>query len=497
MSHYGQDNDKQASSLMDGVPVKISEKYKPPRKINLPVGYQNRAPLASVDEVYDFSLENTVLRKIAEWRKLQEQLVSRRRENIKQHNAEKKDASSKGETDWNVPATVSTSVSVTANSADASTSHCQQQQQQQASQQQQQQQQQASQQQQQQQQLLQQYASILTPVPISMPLSTTTHHKNHSHHFNLSDFETDTSDPFDTVELKTINDMEELAHVLQPTIPVTSTVPNCYTLPYNSSQHYGMVVESNKDSVILPHLNGLTGYRMMRDGGFATLPVQQKSSANVNYPNLWGDSYNEATTNQRSSQQDGAGYGALSKSVPDIMKELDRELKEKRRGPTPPTVMSSRPASLGSTGLENWKPWPDLDSPDQSAALKTTNKEKCACPLPNPFAELSVEEQNLAIHISEMGFPLPRTARACQLVGSDDKKMVEFLLLVQALEERGYPGDRAERALTVNECDLKEAERCLEATTQLLDLGFPEDRVAEALANCNNDRDQALEHLIS
>ncbi|XP_049836600.1 ubiquitin-associated protein 1-like isoform X2 [Schistocerca gregaria] len=285
MSHYGQDNDKQASSLMDGVPVKISEKYKPPRKITLPVGYQNRVPLASVDEVYDFSLENTVLRKIAEWRKLQEQLVSRRRENIKQHNAEKKD--------------------------------------------------------------------------------------------------------------------------------------------------------------------------------------------------------------------DGAGYGALSKSVPDIMKELDRELKEKRRGPTPPTVMSSRPASLGSTGLENWKPWPDLDSPDQSAALKTTNKEKCACPLPNPFAELSVEEQNLAIHISEMGFPLPRTARACQLVGSDDKKMVEFLLLVQALEERGYPGDRAERALTVNECDLKEAERCLEATTQLLDLGFPEDRVAEALAKCNNDRDQALEHLIS
>lgn len=505
MSQYGQDNDKQGSSLMDGVPVKISENYKPPRKITLPVGYQNRTPIASADEVYDFSLENTVLKKIAEWRKLQEELASRRRESIQKHKAEKKDKSSKGETDWNVPAPVSTSVSVTANSADVTTSHCRQQHQQQ---QQQQRQQQAQQQQQhhnnhhhqqqpqQQQQQQQQYSSILTPVPISIPHNTVTHNKTNSHHFNLSDFEADTSDPFDTVELKTINDMEELAHVLQPTVPVTSTVPNCYTLPYNSSQHFGMVMESNKDSV-LPHLNGLTGYRMTREGGFTTLPVQQKSSAYVNSPYIWGDNYVEATTNQRSSQQDGAGSGALSKSVPDIMKELDRELKEKRRGPTPPTLMSSRLASLGSTGLENWKPWPDLDSPEQTAALKTSSKQKCSCALPNPFTELSIEEQNLAMHISEMGFPLPRVARACQLVGSDDKKIVEFLLLVQALEERGYPGDRAERALTVNECDLKEAERCLEATTQLLDLGFSEERVAEALAKCNNDRDQALEHLIT
>lgn len=32
--------------------------------------------------------------------------------------------------------------------------------------------------------------------------------------FNISDFENDTSSPFDSVELKTLNDMEELAHVL-------------------------------------------------------------------------------------------------------------------------------------------------------------------------------------------------------------------------------------------------------------------------------------------
>ena len=59
---------------------------------------------------------------------------------------------------------------------------------------------------------------ILTPVPLShtVPVVQAPHAA-----FNISDFEADTSSPFDNMELKTINDMEELASVLQPVSSVS------------------------------------------------------------------------------------------------------------------------------------------------------------------------------------------------------------------------------------------------------------------------------------
>lgn len=43
--------------------------------------------------------------------------------------------------------------------------------------------------------------------------------------------------------------------------------------------------------------------------------------------------------------------------------------------------------------------------------------------LPDPTTSLSVSVQNLARHISEMGFPLSRVARACKSFNGDDKKV--------------------------------------------------------------------------
>jgi hypothetical protein len=83
--------------------------------------------------------------------------------------------------------------------------------------------------------------------------------------------------------------------------------------------------------------------------------------------------------------------------------------------------------------VQNWKPWPDLDSPEwpqygakePSAAIPShaASKHTLTSTLPNPFRDLSPTAQNLVKHISEMGFALPRVARACQLLGEDDKKV--------------------------------------------------------------------------
>jgi uncharacterized UBP type Zn finger protein len=74
---------------------------------------------------------------------------------------------------------------------------------------------------------------------------------------------------------------------------------------------------------------------------------------------------------------------------------------------------------------------------------------------------------------------------------------VEFLLQIQSLEEKNYPSDQAEKALIVNRYNITHAVKYLDAMIQLLDLGFPEDLVSEALVKFDNDRDKALDHLIS
>jgi len=299
--------------------------------------------------------------------------------------------------------------------------------------------------------------SILTPVPITQS-STDTHCNKTSNAFNISDFEADTSSPFDNMELKTINEMEELAHVLDSSLQIREkpcdldvTLTNSYASPvpvYNVDQvALGSTFDSNrkKRPAAHTHINGLTGYSVystsprlkqqgVRNDSYITMMshpydysvagMPLKSECTYCYPGqTWapststghvGNTYtlapvkqinhiltsenskvvpqssvissgvvHEAITNPRpdystltsefhpsltncasfpstrnSSQDQHSPGRTLSKSVPDIVQELEKELKNKcgedsvshvgRSSHTPPP----RPNSFGSTGLE-------------------------------------------------------------------------------------------------------------------------------------------------
>jgi hypothetical protein len=305
--------------------------------------------------------------------------------------------------------------------------------------------------------------SMLTPVPIT-PASTSVSTSKASDNFNISDFEADTSSPFDNMELKTINEMEELAHVLQPLSnspnqikqkppDLEAALSNYYSSPatvYNVDQlTLCNTFDSNLKNgpAIHTHINGLTGYsfygtcpRLKQQGArndsyatmvsrpydysIAEMPLKSESSY-CHYPELtWPASINTVhadvsyslalakqtdhiVTSKNSavvpqpfvassgtvenkgvverrgyatltstihhppltygasfpstsnSNQDQHSPGrSLSKSVPDIVQELENELKNKhaeesiscvgRSNHTPPP----RPYSFGSTGLE-------------------------------------------------------------------------------------------------------------------------------------------------
>lgn len=82
-------------NYMDGVPVKISEKYKPPPKISLPQSIVQRLQSSDVLEQtkYDFNLERNVLVKIAEWKNVRNCEQRDRRDRIRQRQLERQQMS--------------------------------------------------------------------------------------------------------------------------------------------------------------------------------------------------------------------------------------------------------------------------------------------------------------------------------------------------------------------------------------------------------------------
>lgn len=90
---------------------------------------------------------------------------------------------------------------------------------------------------------LPQNTQVLQPVPAQQTnLKMSSCDSLLTKNINISDFESDTSSPFDNMELKTINDLEELASVLKPT-PVFNNIysKNCQLSDLNVSQNYSLI----------------------------------------------------------------------------------------------------------------------------------------------------------------------------------------------------------------------------------------------------------------
>ncbi|XP_054288590.1 ubiquitin-associated protein 1-like [Macrosteles quadrilineatus] len=392
MAYNKCDSDKHAS-YMDGIPVKISEKYKPPKKIILPGSVVNKLSSEISLPEYDFTLEKSVLEKMTQWRQLRQSQRDARKQRITAEQQAR--AANKTE---EAPSTEPTTP-----------------------------------------------ATILTPVPIHASTHPTT---NLHSSFNISEFEQDTSSPFDNMELKTINDLEELAHVLQPVVIAEKPV------------------DSDKKTPPPPRLNGFNQY-------------SYDSWTHYNAP--------PGCYPPGNSVQSYVVQRMDSRSVPDILQELRTELRDKREAEQ--RTEPPRPSSTGPAEMSSRKTAAEVNASWVSAEQPST--------LPNPYAQLPSTCQRLCDRLAEMGFPLARVARATKLFGDDETRVVEFLVQVQRLEELKFSGDRAEQALVANEYKDTETLEYLRTQSQLLDLGFSEDQVMKAIKECGTDRDKALDWLIS
>ncbi|XP_063368049.1 uncharacterized protein LOC134656447 [Cydia amplana] len=331
------------------------------------------------------------------------------------------------------------------------------------------------------------------------------------------DFENDTSSPFDNVELKTINDMELLAQILQSQKESTTScnpqqyfseqtfaapscasqaqteglayLPNSYTeqqmqgpgLMYITPQHYpvsnGYYVPADTvcdnqmpmENMYMPNYQyyvPTNSYpanpqyynnplpvstdinQLQSESTFIPQPYYfhhyQPMPAQIPTENLVQD---ENKTNENTSTQ----IKSRSRSVPDIVRELNEE------------IMSAR-LRANERSSHNVSPAPkNIPQPSSSTEKKERKSKRKSEQLPNPLEKLSPKLQDMCRKIHGMGFPLDRVARVCTLVGDNDKKVIEGLLILG----------------------------------ELMDLGFSEGRVSAALAKHEFNRDKALDDLVS
>lgn len=443
-------------NYMSGVPVKISERYKPPPKISLPQSVCQRLTTGELSVLklnYNLNLEENVLSRILEWKAVRVKENNDRRERIRsreefsfKERREFEEKQKKLLTEVYYPSSDEEIEAIEIKSPEQKFStpqgHFSP---------------------------PNRFDTILTPTvvpgsilnnkftPLTCHSSTVNNHLHSSNDLtkiNYSDFENDGS-PFDNMELKTINDLDILAQVLNSTklqnisnnreekIPViTNEIEDDLTDLNNHQQliepnsNYQFSTSPNNFNLFQPnqtvfhqpeyastfnHLNENFVPSVNNHHHSTTIPP-------VNYPDMSENYYynqtyameylnygnqTTTTTKEQNLPQFSIGNNTLmttaakskSKSVPDILKELNDEISNSEMKRT-----RNNSQSITSPVEE----WPNYEF-GEKAATEQSNDEV--------FCKLSLSSQKLAKNISLMGFPLDRVSRVTQQFGSDDKKV--------------------------------------------------------------------------
>lgn len=403
---------EQQASYMDGVKVKISERYKPPPKITLPISYSQRLLLNNhiQDNIprYDFSFEKNAkecmraLReaKLATSNQRKERLerIKELREKERAEKLKQEEECKKSETNVQneeVVYNVNNSERVNMNISTYESS-----------------------------------TGVLIPTQVSSActniLTPTLHSDINIQNsqtidkspFNISDFEADTSSPFDNMALKTINDMAELAIVLQNEdknnkqtysyAPInTGTYTQTYS-NYGGNQNYNFSeLPSTSTSPYIPATNCV--YSASNGYYYSTMPSTYNSSYLYNNTNTAQQHYNN-TYELASPQHVADDNNIQTKTVPDIIKALETELNN--------THINKINQAI----------------PNITRTKERSNSESKSDIVDDVFKNLPKNLQILSKNISGMGFPLDRVSRTCKIFGDDQKKVNMPMIYIKSIK---------------------------------------------------------------
>ncbi|KFB43898.1 AGAP002222-PA-like protein [Anopheles sinensis] len=189
------------------------------------------------------------------------------------------------------------------------------------------------------------------------------------------------------------------------------------------------------NSVQMPHAGGYHGYQ------------SASSSSGAGMASMYAPTY---VTHVEGTDA-ATGLKSKSKSVPDIVRQLNDEVQDSvtRRTRNNSQTISDRQSTTTTSSR----------SGDEIASSSADERRIDY----TKYNQLVQADQHLVKQISAMGFPLERVIWVLQRLGNDDKKIIEHIIPL----------------------------------SELLDLGFEVEKISDALLRFGNNKHKALDYLIS
>ncbi|KAM5194099.1 ubiquitin-associated protein 1 [Mantella aurantiaca] len=464
-------------SYLEDVPFKIGDKFRVPDKVGLPIGFCMPDIGQLISEVqYDFSLE----KKTIQWADEVKQIKSAQREAELKAEASRSraDADTTGESEENKavgrPPSLHPILSL-------------------------------------------QHNSILTPTPANSSATTqkVLSPPDAKADFNPADFECE-EDPFDKLELKTIDDREELKNILEVHVRPAADPDSAQTDPVQGSQ---ALVQDEDPPATMKH-EALDFKHLRKPNGLITLPQLEdcdlppsskvslapiNSVSNIkslSFPKLDSD---DSDQKPAFTSTTCLPNGTYRDSSPNNGNELNGHLTHS--GTVQPSLPPSSLAPVVSVpGRDGIAPTCMNSDPKtaarQVAMSKVPNNITSVTRLNVPGYEellqaLSSSERQCAETIVSMGYSYQHVMRAMQKQGQNVEQVLEYLFIHSQLCEKGFDPALVDEALEMYQCSEEKTMLFLQLMSKFKEMGFEQKEIKEVLLLHNNDQDKALEELMT
>uniref|UniRef100_A0A670J9P7 Ubiquitin-associated protein 1 n=1 Tax=Podarcis muralis TaxID=64176 RepID=A0A670J9P7_PODMU len=477
-------------SYLDDVPFKIGDKFRAPAKVGLPIGFcLHDSPQLVREAQYDFSLEKRTIEwaeNIKRIQATQQEAEQRAEEALANKKAAFEEQRQAGFPDSGCP---ENAVPPPINPIIASLHH----------------------------------NYILIPTPAH---SSTAKQKVLSPphaDFNPADFECE-EDPFDKLELKTLDDKEELKNILQlhvgtPGPIVAQLLDNSLpkVAPESVLQDQEVLASLERASLDLKPLhkpNGLIALPQL--GGCEKMSLSSKVSLSpvtsvsniksLSFPKLDSDEGDLQAAKLASTFPGTACLrnGTLLSSLQSKASELnghhvaglsDLSMDGGPEAQTlPPHLQTAFPAQL-STSVCSVTHQSFLTSqvPNTTSCAKRPGGSTYI----NVLQALSSSERQCVETVVNMGYSYEDVLKAMKKKGQNIEQVLDYLFVHGQLCEKGFDPLLVEAALEMYQCSEEKTTELLQLMSKFKEMGFELKDIKEVLLLHNNDQNNALEDLMT
>ncbi|NXM48203.1 UBAP1 protein, partial [Gymnorhina tibicen] len=488
-------------SYLDDVPFKIGDKFKIPAKVGLPIAFSLPDSSQLVREAqYDFSLE----KKTIEWAEdikniqaAQREAERKAEEALANSKAAPEDSTKMGFSEGPCPEAMPPPI----NPILASLQH----------------------------------NNILTPTPAN---SSSVKQKVLSPprpkaDFNPADFECD-EDPFDKLELKTIDDKEELKNILE--IHVGTTGPIVAQLLDNTLPKGGSESVLQDEEVLASIERATLDFKPLhKPNGFITLPqlgncekmsLSSKVSLSpitsvsniksLSFPKLDSDEGDQksskltSTFHSTTCLRNGTLLSSLQTCAQSKASELNGHhmlglsaLNEDsgRETLSSSSRLSSLAVSTVCTEEESSQSTSTTVTHQNFPVSKVPNNSSCTKRPSGLTAELqqglSPSERHCVETVVNMGYSPENVLKAMKKKGQNIDQVLDYLFAHGQLCEKGFDPLLVEAALEMHQCSEEKITELLQLMSQFKEMGFELKDIKEVLLLHNNDQQKALEDLMA